>query len=316
MRTKRRTLLVIPSLLLVVLVLAGCATASSLRNILAYDPILTDTAQADTTVTSVTNNMDSEGREAGLISAFYGLDDGLTRAADRGMCEGAAGADGMPIIFSHEIDYATMQPGDFRIVRASGAIGSVYCTTLAPADDIGELRTALFAGDYGSADDQPVTIEIVGNILSLDGTMNFKGASVEVTPIEVGPEMVLAEVVPETEWDVGKEATPLHWGGGDGVPEGARTVVRVVWNGGVTKPGGEEIDDVELDLYEVTVRLADGSMTVVTPFAIADLGDGDNNHELVLDVEGTPVSVFFPGGFMTDPNEDLNPDSTIALQGM
>jgi hypothetical protein len=53
----------------------------------------------------------------------------------------------------------------------------------------------------------------------------------------------------------------------------------------------------------------------VTPFALADLGDGDNNHLLCLDVRGEPLSVYFPAGYLYDPNEDtLNPETSIAVQ--
>jgi hypothetical protein len=219
----------------------------------------------------------------------------------------------MPVIFTHEIDVTTMQAGDFRVTSASGKVGEILAVTLAPADDKGELRTALLAGSYGSIDDQPVKVEIVGNLLSIDGTLNFKGASIDVTPLEAGPSMVWAEIVPEEDWDLGKEASPLAWGGGSGAPEGTKQVVRVTWNGGVTKPGAQEIDDAERVQYKVTVLLEDGSRIRVTPFALADLGDGDNNHELCLGVTGTPISVYFPAGFMTDPREDLNPETTIAL---
>ncbi|MEM8963494.1 MAG: hypothetical protein AAGD38_18570 [Acidobacteriota bacterium] len=90
-------------------------------------------------------------------------------------------------------------------------------------------------------------------------------------------------------------------------------VVRAVWAGGITKPGGDEIDDLERVEYRVTVRGADGEYSDVIPFAIGDLGDGDNNHELCLDRDGEPVIVFFPAGVMTDPAEDLNPDTRIAI---
>jgi hypothetical protein len=135
-----------------------------------------------------------------------------------------------------------------------------------------------------------------------------------VIPLEDGATMIWAEVVPEDEWDLGKEASRLAWGGGSGAPEGTKQVIRVTWTGGVTKPGGDEVDDVERVQYKVTVLLEDGSKVEVTPFALADLGDGDNNHELCLDVTGTPLSVYFPEGWLTDPNEDLNPETTITIQ--
>ncbi len=61
------------------------------------------------------------------------------------------------------------------------------------------------------------------------------------------------------------------------------------------------------------LQAADGSTAEVTPFALADLGDGDNNHELCLDVAGTPLGVTFPAGHLVDPNEDLNPDTSIVV---
>ena len=220
----------------------------------------------------------------------------------------------MPVIFSHEIDYRTMQAGDFRVTMASGKVGEILAVTLAPADDKGEHRTVLIAGSYGSSKDQPVKVEIVGNLLSIDGSMNFKGASVNVTPLEEGPSMVWAEVVPEEEWDIGKVATPLPWGGGSGCAKGTKQVVRVTWNGGITKREGGEVDDVERVQYKVTLLLEDGRKADVTPFALGDLGDGDNNHELCLDVVGLPQSVNFSAGYVRDPRKDLNPETTIVVR--
>lgn len=303
----------IPALSVLCFVAAGCTKVEQYRFIRAYEPVLSNAVPVDTTVTNVAANRDSQGRQAGLISAFYGLDDALPKAADQVIWPGAGGTDGMPVIFSHEIDHETMQVGDFRVTTASGKVGEVLAVTLAPADDTGELRTVLFAGSFGSIADQPVKVEVVGNLLSRDGTLNFKGARVDVTPLEEGPTMVWAEMVPADEWDIGKEATLLPWGGGSGAAKGTKQVVRVTWSGGVTKPGRAEVDDVERVKYKVTVLLEDGRTISVTPFALGDLGDGDNNHELCLDVAGTPQSVSFPAGYLRDPRGDLNPDTTILI---
>ncbi|MEL6475124.1 MAG: hypothetical protein AAFQ21_13660 [Pseudomonadota bacterium] len=282
--------------------------------IAGYERTFDTYSQTDTTMTDVANAQHADGREAHLISAFFGLDKGLPeRLTDRVACEGAGGADGMPVIFSHEVDIATLEPGDFRITTQSGAVYPATCLTLAPADDPGELRTALLAGEYGSAEDEPVTVEIIGNVLSLDGTVNFKGTSVDVTSLEAGPSLVWAEIVPQTQWELGGEATTSPWGGGNRCPMGTAQIVRVTWNGGITKPGGEPAGDEEREFYRVKTIMADGTAAEIAPFALADLKDGDNNHLLCLDTADPVTSVFFPAGHVTDPREDLNPDTTIAL---
>lgn len=244
--------------------------------------------------------------EASLLSAFFGLNDARQiRIRTALVCQGLAGGDGMPVIFSLEVDPATLDAEDFQVTRASGAVGVVDCVTLRPADDLGELRTALLVGQYGSLDDPPLRVEIVGDILSLDGTTNFKGAEVGVTPLEDGPSLVLAEAVPPNYWSLGGE--------GDCPREGLRSIVRAVWAGGITKPGGDEIDAGEAGLYRVTLERDDGSKVEVVPMAVGDLLDNDNNHELCLGVVGRPLSVSFPGGALTDPNEDLNLDTSVPV---
>ena len=294
------------------LTLAGCGWvefmqgASKLR-------AMSDSTQEDTTVTDVDATEDANGRPAVLLSAFFGLDDGLPRFANRVFCEGAAGKDGMPVVFSHEIDVETLQAGDFEVVAESGAIGEITCVTPAPADDTGETRTVLVIGQYGSAEDQPIRVEIVGNLLSIDGQMNFKGNRTTVIALEEGPTLVWSEDVPEAQWELGQPGTSFAGGGGDKCPVDTKQVVRVTWAGGITKPGGDEVDDIERAAYRVTMSFDDGSESELVPFAIADLGDGDNNHLLCLDRAGQPLQVDFPAGLVTDPREDLNPQTTIEV---
>ena len=300
------------ALLMICLVLSGC---TGIENVNQANRLrdMADSTQQDTTTTDVIATKDVNGRKTTLLSAFFGLDDALPSNSERGLCRGAAGKDGMPVVFSHEIDVETMQAGDFRVVTASGKVGEITCVTPAPADDIGEARTILIIGQYGSAEDEPATVEIVGNLLSKDGQLNFLGARTTVVPLEEGPIMVWAEVVPEPEWELGKSASSLPGGGGDGCPLGTKQVVRVTWNGGVTKPGGQEIDDIERVGYRVTMSSGDEGKTELVPFAIGDIGDGDNNHELCLDRAGLPLHVDFPAGLVTDPREDLNPDTRIEV---
>ena len=181
--------------------------------------------------------------------------------------------------------------------------------SLSPANDRGELRTVLLAGEFGSAADQPVTVEITGNVLSLDGTVNFRGLQVPVVPLEDGPRIALAQSVPEAEWRAGEAATRLPFGGGSGCPPATRSALRVTWEGGVTRPDGSDADAEIGRLYEI--RFA-GSGSGSAP-VLADLGDGDNNHLLCFDTEVEPLEVRFPAGFLTDPRDDLNPETSAPV---
>jgi hypothetical protein len=295
-------------LLALVLLVAGCTQATGQSS-----PIPADTTSVDTTPDSEAGPTAADGRRATLLSAFYGLDDDLPSMANLRICRDRGNTDGMPVIFSEEIAAETLQAGDFRVQTASGALKPVNCVTLAPALDPGELRTALLVGDLGSADaDPPVSVEIVGNLLSLDGDLNFKGATIAVTPLDPGPALTLAESVPATQWKL--DQGDGSWSVGNGCPTGTVQAIRAVWQGGITKPGGAEVDDLERAQYTVSLLNAAGVAEEVVPFALGDLDDGDNNHLLCLDREGIPQAVSFPAGYVTDPNEDLNPATRVAVR--
>lgn len=277
-------------------------------------PALAEVTSLDLTDTTADAGLprESGGQSAGILSAFFGLDNGLPRLASRAICRGAFGMDGMPVIFSTEIDHTTLQAGDFRVTTASGAVGDMLCVTLLPATDGGELRTVLLVGEYGDAEsDPPVSVEIVGHLRSLDGTLDFRGASIDVTPLAAGPTLVMAEIADPTAPDLG--IGQRRTDGDDCPTDGIAQAVRVVWAGGVVLENGDEPGDAERDLYRVTVRAADGSEREITPKALADLGDGDNNHLLCLDTADTPVSVAFPAGVFVDPNKDLNPETSVNV---
>lgn len=241
-----------------------------------------------------------------ILSAFHGLENSQ-RIRIRALipCRGFSGRDGMPVIFSEEIDADTLHSQHFRIITASGKVGRVGCVTLRPADEPGERRTVLLIGEFGSADDPPVKVEVVGGLMSQDRSVSFKDAQSEVIPLKAGPTMILAEEIPRMNWRLGAR--------GNCPRSGVKSVVRITWTGGITKPGGAEIDDKERKLYRVTVRKPDGDLGTVTPIAVADLSDNDNNHELCIGAEGRPVRVFFPAGALSDPNRDLNPETEVKV---
>ena len=81
---------------------------------------------------------------------------------------------------------------------------------------------------------------------------------------------------------------------GDGCPEGTQQVVRVV-HGASPSQEADKIDDAERTAYKVFVIDSDEEPTATAPFAVADLADGDNNHELVRH-DGEAQRVEFPAG--------------------
>ena len=82
----------------------------------------------------------------------------------------------MPVIFSEQVDIATLEAGDFQVTLENGAKVGPDCVTPAPADDI-ELRTIL-GSDFGSIDNEPANVEVIGNLFSMDHTINYKGNQV------------------------------------------------------------------------------------------------------------------------------------------
>ena len=77
--------------------------------------------------------------------------------------------------------------------------------------------------------------------------------------------------------------------------------------------GGGEVDQTEQSAYRISVEGDDGQLIRIEPFAMGDLGDGDNNHKLCLDTRSRPLGVEFPEGLVTDPREDFNPATSIEL---
>ncbi|MEM8631786.1 MAG: hypothetical protein AAGF74_11150 [Pseudomonadota bacterium] len=253
---------------------------------------------------------EADGRRADLLSAFHGLD--ALPLLSNMICRGSRGYGGMPVIFSTEIDLETMQAGDFRVVRHSGEVGTLHCVSVLPATDPGELRTVLLIGDLGPSDaDPPVSVEIVGHLQSRGGTLDFKGASVAVTPLADGPTLILAE--PVKDWTLVGTLGPRRVRGSLCPEDGTLQAARVTWAGGVTREDGSEAGDAERDLYVVTVEGPDSTRRDITPAALANLGDGDNNHMLCLETTDRPVSVAFPAGFLADPNKDLNPATRVEV---
>ncbi|MEO1653990.1 MAG: hypothetical protein AAFU64_10620, partial [Bacteroidota bacterium] len=73
-------------------------------------------------------------REVKILSGFFGLDNALPPRSVV-LSPKAPGNDGMPIIFSHELDPATLQASDFKVKTFQGDIFEVAAATLLPASE-------------------------------------------------------------------------------------------------------------------------------------------------------------------------------------
>ena len=246
-------------------------------------------------------------REAKILSAFFGLDNGLTQRA-RALYWKAPGKDGMPIVFSLEVDPSTLDATDFEVTTKNGTAFDVEAVTLLPAEEEFELRTVLLMGEYGNHPDNPPTsVKIVGDLMSRTGT-NFKGVSAEVIPLEEGPVLSYAEYFTFTE-----DYPYIEKGTGCDCPkETTKTVVKAVWAGGVRATNGDELGDNELNAFEVTMVI--GSDTVIVkPYKLADLADNDNNIDLCLKESGIPIKLTVKENTAIDPRDDKNPRTEIEV---
>ncbi len=252
--------------------------------------------------------------DGAILSASFGADNAFPAGSNVLVCRGAVGRDGMPVVFSEELE-RTPRPEDFRVTGPSGEERPVTCVTFDPADDPGERRTALLVGEFGGPQDPPTRVEVIGPLWSTDRRTGFLGASAGIAPLEAGPSIVMAEQVSRSQWKTPDAGTPIHWGGGTACPsEGTEQIVRVAWSGGVVREDRNEVGDDEREAYTVTLRQRNGRLRNVTPFAFGDLNDGDNNHELCLQEDDVPVAVSFERGLLADPNGDLNVASRVLIR--
>jgi hypothetical protein len=241
-----------------------------------------------------------------MLSAFFGLDE-LPKQSLLLYRKGP-GKNGMPIVFSQEIDPTTLDESDFEVTTQSGEKMEVEFVTLKPANEEFELRTVLLIGEYGThPENPPISVAIVDNLKSRSG-QNYKGQNLKVIPLPDGPTISYAE-----HFIIDEDYPYVKRGGGCDCPkEETDLVVRTVWSGGVKATNGQELGDNELNHFHVTVLNGEDTL-VVTPFMLADLRDNDNNIDLCLKTKGTPIYVSADAEIAIDPRGDKNPKTTLEI---
>ena len=239
-----------------------------------------------------TTAMDGGAESVQILSAFFGLDSRIPGFLFG--CGLSGLQDGMPIVLDRRIPLpALLDPSVFAVHRASGAESPVGCATLAPANEVEERRTILLVGEFASEEDPPVGVEIVGTLLTDDG-VDAQGALIEtVVPLAAGPSIVLAEHYLISE---------LPTGGTDECPADTDHIIKTTWEGGVSGPGGADLD--ESHRLGTTVEYASGEVRVAT--LLADAFDNDNHVELCMSAPGEPVAISVGSGLYEDPHGDLN----------
>lgn len=235
--------------------------------------------------------------EPELLSAYLGAIDvalpGPLAAASG--CPQIAGDDGMPVVFSVQVDAATIDPEDFTITTESGMTTTPSCATLQPAIDEDELFTVLLTGPLGTDDDRPFSVQVTGEIFGLDGE-ELQTLSVEpVTNPEEGTSLVFAFLD-----DAGETCQA----------RGSTQEIAATFQGGITAPFGNEVGPLQLPGFNILEE--DG--TSATPRGYDDLNDGDNHLVLCVPPRVDPVALSVDAGTVFDPGNFPNPETSVSLQ--
>ena len=227
---------------------------------------------------------------ASILSAYHGLDQ-LPAVASVLCGFNVAGDDGMPVVFSTQLQVDSVVPESFLVIRSDGESVVPNCATLHPADEPLEQRTVLLTGDFGTFGETPLRVEVTGSLLTFDGESLLGLSTEDITPLEDAPRVVLAErFAPDTNGLAGE------------CPNGTAQVVQLTWEGGVTGPANAALgEDQRLGTW---VLLEDGA--TVNPLALVD--DDPDNHVLACLAEDSRAQwVVVHAGLFHDPGDIANP---------
>lgn len=242
-----------------------------------------------------------------IHSAFFGLDDALPFTANL-LCLGATGQDGMPLNFNYAIDNNSLDASDFEVIDQAGTIHTPFCATLAPANDLGENRTVLLIGDFGTGgSNPPVEVWVIGDLFSMPEDSNqsacaepknLNGAFTQnVTPLSAGPSLFFAQKI---EGSISE------------CPSGTTQTIQVAWDGGVV-PISSSIDESDLHQYYTLYSDSVGILIPHQADTIFDVNDNDNFHQLCLSTTDSIVKVDFQANIVEDPNADPNLFAEVEL---
>ena len=153
-----------------------------------------------------------------ILSAYHGLD--ALPAGANVLCPIAVeGEDGMPVVFSVQIDSNSVMAEAFEVETASGEMVTPICATLAPALEMQEQRTVLLAGAFGTRNAPPLAVEVVGALEDLNGKSLQGERFTNITPgdhvsLEYGYSQYLSQrfevgISGYSQWQVEQDERPM-----------------------------------------------------------------------------------------------------------
>ncbi|MEM6992947.1 MAG: hypothetical protein AAF721_20695 [Myxococcota bacterium] len=207
------------------------------------------------------------------------------------------GLDALPVVFSVELDAATVVPAYFLVARSDGSRARPKAAVLSPASESDENRTVLLVGEFGAPGKAaPTNVAVSGPVYSEEGQA-LRGLAAPVLAFETPPTIVFAESLAPAEGRC---------------PE-AKSVIRTYWSEGLRALAPEATAKLRVEI--------DGGQDV-TPTGFDDHGApgqdaGDDN---VLDIcvghDARPLRLRVEAGVLADPaghaNEKLDVDVAVG----
>jgi hypothetical protein len=241
-----------------------------------------------------------------ILSASWGTDNAV------GCPNGEQGLDNIPVTANWFIRRASIQPGDFQIVRSDGSVATPTCALQFPPNEPDEAQTVNLIGNFGASvtGPTPTAIRVVGKLQgkapgALEWNRIRQLRKVAVDPLSGGPYIVDA-------WTL----MPSIYRGDLNRCAVGKTFVRVMWSNGLTAySSGEEVGAPVAASYRALYKLPSGKTIAIAPLEVADLHDhetsfnADNMHDLCLPhlPRGAKLAgVKIAAGLIQDPNGDPN----------
>lgn len=122
-----------------------------------------------------------------MLSAHYALDDAPS----------LGGLDGIAVVFSEDVDAASLRPGVFLVLLADGGRTLAKEAVLAPASEADENRTVWLLGDFGDPRRRPPTDVVVIAPLHTESGSSLEGVLAPVLGFDEGGQIVHAQVQQE-----------------------------------------------------------------------------------------------------------------------